>query len=380
MKTALIVSSVASMIKQFNMRNINILISKGFKVTVATNFLNPGTITSKASEQLISELESLGVEIIQIDFSRGIGSVKKNIEIYRQLKSLSSNDYTIVHVHSPIASVLVRTAFKKSSSYIIYTAHGFHFFKGSSIKSWILFYPLEKFLSNWTDLLLTINNEDTKIAKKFNNCKVLQLPGVGIDYDKLSNPIDDIIESQKLKDKLNISDHEYIFLSIGELNDRKNHLSAIKALKHIDKPYKYLICGTGPMERKLKSVVNELQLNDKIIFMGYFDNIPLMTSIADLSFFLSKREGLGLAGLESLASGVPLISSYINGIKDYTSDGQTGFTVSDPTDEEEIAKAITKWIDLDDKEKEDMKEKCRIASKHYDKKNVDKIMDSIYSI
>jgi glycosyltransferase EpsD len=76
---------------------------------------------------------------------------------------IADNDYDIIHCHTPVGGALARIAarnYRKRGTKVIYTAHGFHFFEGSPVKNWILYYPLEKWLSRFTDVLITLNSEE----------------------------------------------------------------------------------------------------------------------------------------------------------------------------------------------------------------------------
>lgn len=377
MKRALIVSSVASMIEQFNMNNIQILKDLGYKVDVATNFSNPGTINNEVAEKLISNLKLMDVDCFQIDFPRGMGNIKSNIDCYKKLKELAEKKYSIVHCHSPIGGVLTRLAFKKSSTKVIYTAHGFHFYRGGPIKSWLVFYPIERYLSKFTDVLLTINNEDTEIANKFNAGKVVQIPGVGIKNNKYSRVYTDI-EKARIKSDLGIDGDSLVLISIGELSDRKNHITGIRALSRMKKLAHYIICGEGVLEDELKNQVNSMGLTEQVSFMGYVQDAEKYLAISDISLFLSKREGLGLAGLEAMSAGVPLISSYIGGIKDYTEDGKTGFTIENPVDSVAVTESLNKWSKLSSMKKEKISLNCRKIASRYDELIVNEVMRSVY--
>lgn len=378
MKKALIVASVASMIEQFNMDNIELLLKLEYEVTVATNFDEPGNITEEQSGNLKRGLFNMGVNCIQIDFSRAIYDIKSMIKSYRQLKKLSKENFQIVHCHSPIGGVITRLVFKKSNSTIIYTAHGFHFYEGAPTKNWLIFYPIEKFLSRYTDILLTINKDDYNMARKFNAKKVFLIPGVGINTAKF-HKIYSEKQTSEIKKRLDIESNIPVFISVGEINRNKNHLSAIEALAKIDWDFYYLIIGKGRDEEFLKKRIEELNLDNKIKLIGYSNEVEKYMSIANLSLFLSLREGLGLAGLEAMASGIPLISSNIGGIKDYMINLRTGFTIDDPTNINLIVEAINEWNSLSIKEKKEMSSFCKLVAEEYDIKKVSGIMEKIYS-
>ena len=98
-----------------------------------------------------------------IQFERSPMNIK-NIKAYMQLKKIiNENEYEIIHCNTPVASILTRLAAikaRKKGTKVIYTAHGFHFFKGAPLLNWMLYYPAEKICSYFTDILITINKED----------------------------------------------------------------------------------------------------------------------------------------------------------------------------------------------------------------------------
>ena len=175
----------------------------------------------------------------------------KTFKAYKQIKKIiQENNYDIIHCNSPTASILTRLAARKTKAKVIYMAHGFHFFKGAPLLNWLLFYPAEKFTSRYTDILVTINNEDYHIAKKhFHAKKIILLPGVGLDTSKFNND-----RTYNNTDNINL-------LSIGELNKNKNHQIVIKALANCPKNIHYHICGEGPLGNELLELAKKLKVN-----------------------------------------------------------------------------------------------------------------------
>ena len=172
MKKALILASVSSMIQQFNMNNIAILEDMGYEVHVLANFTNGGTLTEAKSKAFQKELTAHGITVFDVGISRSVLK-KENLDAYKEIKQIMDNEnYDLIHCHSPIGGVMARLAaksYRKRGTKVVYTAHGFHFFKGASFKNWLVFYPIEKGLARYTDRLLTINEEDyqTSQAKNF---------------------------------------------------------------------------------------------------------------------------------------------------------------------------------------------------------------------
>lgn len=131
-------------------------------------------------------------------------------------------------------------------------------------------------------------------------------------------------------------------LSVGELNKNKNHSIVLRSIAHLnDKSIHYVICGEGPLKGELKDLAFQLGIDNQVHLLGYRNDIADICYSSDIFIFPSLREGLGMAALEAMASGLPIIGSNVHGIVDYTLDGITGFTCN-PKDEYEISKAIVK--------------------------------------
>ena len=168
-KKALQLASVASMIDQFNISNIEILQSLGYQVDVVADFTNPGTITTERCENLKKRLSDTNVRFFDIAIPRSLNP-RAIFSAYKQVKELlEKENYNLLHCHSPLGGVIARKAAKGLRSKglkVIYTAHGFHFFKGAPLINWLVYYPIEKWLSKYTDTLILINEEDYDLAKR----------------------------------------------------------------------------------------------------------------------------------------------------------------------------------------------------------------------
>lgn len=370
------VASVPSMIGQFNMDNICILIELGYDVTVACNFKDRSVWDENKIIDLIRELEERNVKIIQVDFTRKIFDLESHFRAYRKLvKILEKNQYDFLHCHTPIASAITRLAAKKQNVKIIYTAHGFHFYKGSPLINWVLFYQIERYLSKCTDVIITINNEDYRRAKSnFFSKKVVKIPGVGIDCAAIRKCI---VNKGELRKKLNIPQNSFVLLSVGELSKNKNHeviLSALRQLKN--RKIYYLIVGKGKLKEKYTKLIKNYKLEENVKLLGYRDDVYKLCKESDVFVQPSKREGLGIAALEGMAIGLPLISSNASGIKDYSENGKTGFCCNNA---KEYAKAIDNLYNNKDLRKKMSKYNLKKVEE-YDISKTREIMKSVYSI
>lgn len=252
-----------------------------------------------------------------IPFDRSPFSTQ-NLKAYKALKSvIDSNHFDIIHCHTPVGSVLGRLCAipaRKKGTKVFYTAHGFHFYKGAPLINWLLYYPVERFLSRWTDVLITINKEDYARAQKFNAKQVCYIPGVGIDTTMFFP--DPIIRAKK-RQEFGILDNEILLLSVGELNHNKNHRVVIEALAQLERrDIRYIICGTGPLMESHRQLAESLGVGNQLILAGFRNDVADIYRAADIFVFPSLREGLPVAVLEAMASGLPAIVTNIRGSRD----------------------------------------------------------------
>ena len=263
-----------------------------------------------------------------IEWSRRPSDLSRMPAAYKRVQRIVlEQDYDIVHVHTPIASAVTRLALrnikKEKNIKVIYTAHGFHFYKGAPLINWLVYYPIERFLSRYTDVLITINKEDYARAQKFHAAKVEYVPGVGIDISKIQA----VAVNRKAKRlELGIPEEAFLFISVGELNKNKNHETAIRALSKFqtDEIY-YVIAGEGPLHCHLQNLINELGVSGKVRLLGYRTDIIELLKISDCFIFPSLREGLPVALMEAMAAGLPVVCSKIRGNTDLIEDGVTGY-------------------------------------------------------
>ena len=327
-KKALQLASVASMIDLFNTDNIRILHSLGFVVDVAANF-EEGSITSQERvDEYCEELKKQGISVFQVPIPRSISKISNILRSYKIVKKLvEQNHYQIVHCHSPIGGVICRLACRKArknyGTKVIYTAHGFHFFKGASKTAWMIYYPIEKWCSKYTDVLITINQEDYQNAKKMRAGKVVYIPGIGVNSEEIRNTI---VDRNVIRKEFGFSDTDFVFMSTGQISIRKNHELVIRALSKIsDEKVKYLIVGFGEEEERLKRIVMDLQLNERVVFAGYRGDVKELLHAVDAFAFPSLQEGLPVALMEAMAAGLPVVASRIRGNVDLIEDGKGGF-------------------------------------------------------
>ena len=251
-----------------------------------------------------------------------------NIQAYRQLKAIMKQEkYDIIHGHTPMGGVLARLCgrkYRKSGTKVIYTAHGFYFYKSAPILNWMLYYPIEKWLSKYTDALITMNQEDYELAvSKMKAKKNYYVPGVGLDTAKFSKPN---IDRDTKRRELNIPLDASVVISVGELRKRKNHQAAIRAISKIkSNNLYYVICGEGDLNNYLVNLSKELKIADRVLFLGFRTDIVDLLHMSDMFLFPSLHEGLPVALMEAMSAGLPCVVSKIRGNIDLIECDKGGF-------------------------------------------------------
>ncbi len=379
-KKVLMLATTAAMIEQFNKNNILILEEMGYEVHVIGNWLKGNPISDDKLEEFKEWLSLHNGKWFHMPSTRKPLDIN-NIRAYKQVVDLIRNEnYSFIHCHTPIGSVIGRLAAHKTNTKVVYTAHGFHFYKGAPLKNWFFYYPVEKFLSRWTDILITINHEDFKRAtKSFNAGKTIKIPGIGIDTEAFSSCI---VDKNKKLSELGLSDDLFLLLSVGELSLNKNQkiiieaLEKLKTLRTIDN-ITYLVVGKGNMETEYRKMIKKYGLESHIKLLGYRSDVMELCQVVECFIHPSIREGLGIAPLEAMASGLPLITTNSNGMRDYIVDGLTGICVKS-SDVKGMANAIDKM--RNDKE---FRLKCGKYNqgrvREFDIRHTNRVMTNVYS-
>lgn len=307
---------------------------------------------------------------------------KGNLTAYRNLKKIiDEGNYDIIHCHTPVGAMIARLAAlaaRKKGTKVIYTAHGFHFFKGAPLLNWLLFFPAEWLLAPVTDVLITINREDYDRAKKCMKAKRIEyVPGVGIDTGRFHA---DAALRQEKRRELGFREEDFLLLTVAEMTKNKNHLTHLKALNLLkDTPefadMHYLIVGRGEEWASLEETAKELGIADHVHFMGYRTDAPDFYRCSDLFLFMTYREGLSVALMEAMGSGLPVVCSRIRGNTDLVDDSVSGlFAEITP---EATAEAILKMY-----RDKALRESCGAAAaekvKLFGNENVHRLVKDIY--
>lgn len=321
-------------------------------------------------------------KIYNVPFSRSPKS-PDNIKAYKELKRIiSAGSYDVIHCNTPMGGIVTRLVARKArkcGTEVIYTAHGFHFYKGAPKKNWLVFYPIEKFFSRFTDKLITITQEDYELANKKFHCKVYRIHGVGVD-ERRYFPADEQMKSE-LRKELGYTDEEKLILCIGELLPNKNQTMAIRMMPELVKEYpkvKLLLAGNGPERENLESLIKEFGMQDHVELLDYCTYLEKYQKAIDVSVSCSKREGLPLNMVESMLTQNPVVATKNRGHRELIHHGQDGYLV-DVNDVQQMKTYVSELLG-DILRRDEMGKNAAKYAENFNFSSVKKELEKIYTL
>ena len=369
MSKILLVATVQSHIAQFHKPLMQLLKEYGWEIHVAArdNLNEKGDLKLEYPDK-----------VFNVPFQRSPFD-GRNFNAYKELKALLKTEhYDVIHCNTPVGGILARIAgnrYRKSGTLVYYTAHGFHFYKGASIMNWIIYYTIEKWMSRFTDKLLTITQEDYNLSSRKFHCKVFRTHGVGVDEFRYT-PIDEK-KKNVLKRQKGFSGP--VILNIGELLPNKNQKMAVEVMEKVVAVYPdavLLIAGNGPEEENIKRKITDMGLQNSIRLIGYCTNLQDYQHIADVLIACSYREGLPLNIVEAMLSNTPVVATNNRGHRELIKNNTTGYLV-DMDDVDDMANKVCSVLKGDGVS---MVENARDKALNYGALAVRKELMSIYCL
>ena len=307
-------------------------------------------------------------KFIEIPFDRSPKS-PRNFKAYKALKKLLAEEhYDVILCNTPMGGIVTRLAAKKTrkmGTKVIYMAHGFHFFKGSSKTGWLVYYPIEKHMAKRCDLIITVNEEDYALAKERfgKRTKIAHIHGVGVDEDRYHPAT--AKEQLAMREAEGLAEDDFVILCTGELNENKNQKTLIAAatqLRDSVPNLKILLAGNGPKEQELRDRIKALGLQENVKLLGYRTDLERITPAVDLVVSCSFREGMPLNIIEAMLCKKPVVASHNRGHDELVKD-DTGVLI-DPLNAEGFAEAILGFAKYPTARK-DAGERAFISAKPY---------------
>ena len=370
----MLLAAMGSVHRQHNRANIRALIEMGATVYLIANF-SDSTAREKENKAFVEECNKNG--IITINIPLGRGGFLKNVFLIPKLNQIIRKEkFDIIHAHTETGGFLFRLSmlFLRKEAAYVYTAHGMSFWKGSPKKTHILYKSIERWICSAMNANLAINQEEYDFLSSLNKKTAFLVHGIGLDINKMQRPLRNFDDIRK---EFQLESGKILLVSVGELDDNKNHITVIRALARLHrKDFKYVICGVGKNSDMLLDEASELGLKDNVVLAGYRSDIPDILNAADIFVFPSFHEGLPVSALEAMACGLPLVCSKIRGNVDIVKDGNNGYLFN-PTDVDMLADRLLALID-DKKSRKEMGMKNKEIVKAFSLESVTEELRQIY--
>lgn len=366
-KKVMMLATTDNMIWQFLLPHIKHLQENGNTVEV---------VCAKTGFWFDELKEKHGLKMHEINFARNPLKLS-NFKAYKKLKQLQKErKFDLIYCQQPVGGLMGRLLGKKFRIPVIYTAHGFHFFKGCSFKSKLIYKTVEKWLSKYTDILITINDEDFEAAKKMKAKHVAKISGIGMEFNKYA-PITET--KQQIRKSLELNNEDFVIVTVAEFIKRKNYntmLKTIKELKNAGRNVKFVICGRGQEEENIKAQIKELEIENEVKLLGFRKDINRILTASDMFMLASFQEGLTLSVIEAMSYSLPCVVSDVRGNRDLVVDGKGGFVV-ETENEGMFADKIVSLIENENMRKQ-FAEFNKQESKKYTIESVKAELEEIY--
>ena len=367
-KKVLFIASVAVHLHAFHRPYLKWFHDQGYEVHVACrgDFSDPNVF-----------------KVWDIKFERSPLSLTHLSSLFELRKVINKNNYSLITCHTPMASVLSRLAAveaRKKGTRLIYTAHGFHFFKGGSTWSWLTYYPVEMAMSYLTDAIVCINQEDLDIIsqKGSSSTDYYLIPGIGVDPSRFEPPSRE--KKALLRDSIGINTDAFVMIYVAEFIERKNHRLLIDAVKLLSEKldnFTLLLAGRGVLLDEIKQYVVDNRLEEQVSFLGFVTDVEKYYQVSDVAISSSRQEGLGINLVEAMMCGVPVIATIDRGHRTVIDHKVNGilFPQNDPIS---LADAVFK-IYQNDQLRLNMSIEAIKKAKKFEIKNSLEVMSKIYN-
>jgi glycosyltransferase involved in cell wall biosynthesis len=261
----------------------------------------------------------------EADWSRNPLRPQGMLAMPRRLRQVvEAGGYDLVHVHTPVAAFLTRFALRGlrlgKRPKVVYTAHGFHFHDGQDALRNGIFAALERMAGRWTDRLVVINRADEREALRrriVEPSKLTYMPGIGLDLSHYNPETVTDQEVAAARAELGLEPGQPLFLMAAGFQPGKRHRDLLTAFEGLGDPRAHLaLAGTGPLMESCRAWCRERNLADRVHFLGYRRDIPVLLRASLALVLPSEREGLSRCIMEAMALGTPVIGTDARGVRD----------------------------------------------------------------
>lgn len=323
MQRVVLFAATAATFVQFTKNDITALQTLGCEIHMVCNLQQPAL-----SDAALHDFNQTYSKLVWHDlpFQDSIMAVRKNRRATAMLEQLLTElKPALLHCHGTTAGTYGHRAVKNLGIPVFYTAHDFRVYRGCTLAERLVYGTLERANSKTTSVHLTVCPEDAAYVRKHLHAKtVVGLPDVGLDYDRYATPQRSALE---VRQELQIPEDATVLLSVGALRMHKRLRIVLQAMTRLreQEQLHYVICGEGPDAGFLQKLMTKLHLTERVHLLGYRTDIPDILGAADIFCMPSRREGCGMAALEAMAAGLPLITVQTHGTKTYAKPDDAAF-------------------------------------------------------
>ncbi|NQU42914.1 glycosyltransferase family 4 protein [bacterium] len=297
-------------------------------------------VTAACTESVFLEpLRRRGLRCVDLPIERSL-SIGAHLRSYRRLSQwLSEEHFDVIHVHTPIASLIGRVAGARRGVPIrLYTAHGFYFHDEMPFLKRTFHVGLEWFGSFFHDFLFTQSEEDRQAAIRYHLGKPgeVRTIGNGVDLSRFDPDRFTADDRVRTRAALGIGPDARVLGIIGRLVREKGYFELFQASVDLARRFPdflLLVIGDAlPSDHddstaELQSRVDGLGLRDRIVFAGQREDVPELLHAMDVYTLPSWREGMPRSVIEAMAMSLPCVVTNIRGCREEVVDHQTGFIV-----------------------------------------------------
>ncbi|MEA3346054.1 MAG: glycosyltransferase [Chloroflexota bacterium] len=314
---------------------------EGFETLLVTGI--PGQHEGDMS-YLAQEME---IEPIVIpELRRNINPKDALIALFKLYRLLRRERPQVVHTHTTTAGLLGRLAAKLVGvPVILHTFHG-HVLRGyfsptvSKALTWI-----ERFLALLSDKIVTVSEGQRRELAELGVAPLGKIIVVHLGFE-----LEDILTCEshrgELRHELGISNDDRLIGIVARLTSIKNHrlfLQMAKLVAEAMPQTRFLVVGDGELREELEAYARDLGLDERVIFTGWWRDLPRLYADLDVMTLTSINEGTPTSLIEAMAARVPVVATEVGGVPDIVADGKTGYLVR-PGDAQGMAEAVIELL------------------------------------
>ncbi len=283
-----------------------------------------------------------------ICFEKSMFSPKNLKAVWQLRKLLRKENYDAVSVHTSLAAFFTRLAVmlsgRRKTIAVINTVHGYLFDDATPQPKRSILLWAEKLTASATDLLLTMNRQDTDIALKHRLCRgqVIQIDGMGVEFGRFA-PADAGMRLEA-RERFGIPREAFVLVYAAEFSRRKNQQALIRTFAKLPQRAWLLLAGRGSEQEACKALAQELGVAHRVVFAGFVGDVESCYHAADVCLSTSRSEGLPFNLMEAMHCALPVVATDVKGHQDLIEQGETGFLIP-YGDEEGLSARLTELME-----------------------------------